>query len=205
MTNVAIGYAALDANTTNNVAIGIGALNVTTTNNVAIGYEALNVDTINAPANIAIGYGAAYEQSGQNNVVIGHNADSLDYSDTIILGVDAKAKPCSKCGTREKLIVLGEVCVCQTCLQALFAPTQRYTCYVCQQTTMGSTNIIAMPEANKHGKTIYMGLCHTCLRDQALAAHAREQSAQHGFLSTEERLAKLEAKLAKVTESSNVS
>jgi hypothetical protein len=76
--NVAVGHAALDANTTadSNVAVGYGALGANTTgeNNVAVGHAALDANTT-ADSNTAVGYSAlTANTTGTNNIAVGNSA-----------------------------------------------------------------------------------------------------------------------------------
>ena len=82
--NTAVGYAALDANTTasNNVAVGLNALGANTTGiqNVAVGYNALDANTT-ADNNVAVGASAlGANTTGTQNVSVG--TDSLDANTT---------------------------------------------------------------------------------------------------------------------------
>ncbi len=77
MNNVAVGYAALSANTTGtgNTAMGAGAMqdNVTGQNNTAVGVEAMLNNT--ADWNTAVGEVALYSNTtGTNNTAVGDNA-----------------------------------------------------------------------------------------------------------------------------------
>ena len=75
-TNTALGYQALNANTTaiSNVAVGYQALFSTTTGqeNVAVGETALR--NSNNGANVAVGRRAMLNNTGAQNVVVGHRA-----------------------------------------------------------------------------------------------------------------------------------
>jgi hypothetical protein len=75
-TNTALGYQALNANTTaiSNVAVGYQALFATTTGqeNVAVGETALR--NSNNGANVAVGRRAMLNNTGAQNTVIGHRA-----------------------------------------------------------------------------------------------------------------------------------
>lgn len=77
VTNTALGYQALNANTTgtNNTAIGYQALssNQGGTQSVAIGYQALT-SNINGGENVAIGYQALDVNTGTSNTAVGHSA-----------------------------------------------------------------------------------------------------------------------------------
>jgi trimeric autotransporter adhesin len=80
--NTAVGYAALDANTTasNNVAVGLNALGANTTGiqNVAVGYNALDANTT-ADNNTAVGASAlGANTTGTQNVAVGLNALSAN-------------------------------------------------------------------------------------------------------------------------------
>jgi hypothetical protein len=80
--NTAVGFSALNANTTgsNNVAIGATSLWNSTSggNNVAIGMSALSGDTLGS-WNVAIGYQAGNNlTSGNYNIDIGNNGVSTD-------------------------------------------------------------------------------------------------------------------------------
>jgi hypothetical protein len=94
--NTAVGYQALDANTTGdqNTAVGDSALgaNVTGNNNTAMGYQALLANTGNA--NTAVGHSAAKTlTSGGDNSAFGLQAlrDTTTGSSNTALGVQALA------------------------------------------------------------------------------------------------------------------
>ena len=54
----------------------------------------------------------------------------------------------------------------------------QYTCYVCQRLAPYE-QVIPMSSENSKGTMNYMGLCHTCLRDQAIATYAKQQNVLH--------------------------
>ena len=76
--NVSVGYVALASNTSSglyNVAVGRAALNANTsgTDNVAVGYYALHANVTNND-NTAIGFSALISSTANNNTAIGSNA-----------------------------------------------------------------------------------------------------------------------------------
>jgi len=82
------------ANTTgtNNVAVGVLSLNANTTgsSNTAIGRRALQNNT--ASNNVALGQSALfYNTTGSFNTGLGYNAQSGDFSGSLILGAGATA------------------------------------------------------------------------------------------------------------------
>ncbi len=81
--DVALGYQALNANTTGykNTAVGSGALavNTTGTQNTAVGYQALNANII-GNWNAAVGYKALSANTASNNTAMGAFALSSDTS-----------------------------------------------------------------------------------------------------------------------------
>ena len=187
-------------NIPSNFAIGVGGQPLATSNNVAFGSRALD-RMERGDGNIAVGaYAGAQAIEQQRNTLLGAWTEADGYTDAIVLGCRAKAKPCRRCDGKNKLIVLGEIAICQACLQETLVPTQRYQCYACLQSYIGGAEGIAMPDETKHGKTVHMGICNACVRDHVIAAHAKNESRLHGMKSTEERLearlALVEAKLA---------
>lgn len=164
-----------------------------------IGMGVLTPDIPYGDGNIAIGYNADIAQSVSNSVVIGANARS-DANNCIVLGYGARTTPCVRCGQeKEGLFVVGDVSVCCPCFRTAFVPEPNpFACYVCLKTTLGNAGV-CMPELS--GKRP-MGLCHSCMRDQAIAHHAREQSAMHmqamGVKSVEARVIALERELTKL-------
>lgn len=109
--NTAIGYSALERGTGNgNTAIGYSAGQFNEgSGNIAIGFSALQPGFSAASNNIAIGndsfyrlttgsnnvgigrFSMAFCQTGTYNVAIGDNADSQNFSGSVILGADAQA------------------------------------------------------------------------------------------------------------------
>lgn len=120
--NTAIGYSALERGTGNgNTAIGYSAGQFNEgSGNIAIGEDALRVGFLAASFNIAIGKASfqrltlgannigigqsamAFCQTGTYNVAIGNNADSQNFSGSVILGADALA-------TADNQFVVGSV------------------------------------------------------------------------------------------------
>ena len=91
--NTAVGYFALDANTTGtqNVAVGSLALDANTTanNNVAVGHNSLSANTTGAN-NIAMGSGALMvSTTASSNTGLGHQALTANTTGTLNVGVGA--------------------------------------------------------------------------------------------------------------------
>jgi len=97
LTNTAVGYGSLSANTTgySNTAVGFASLNVNLGGNLntAVGYNSLNANTTGV-ANTAVGYSALFaHESGIYNIAIGSAAgdELVDGSRNILIGRTTQA------------------------------------------------------------------------------------------------------------------